>query len=107
MENRIAAAIRKKMAETDTPFYLYDQVTIRDRAQQLRRDFADCEFLYSIKTNPFLPVVQTLVGEGFGIDAASLREVAPPSEWKRSKFSTPPRARPMRTLPPPWTGPSW
>ena len=36
MENRIAAAIRKKMAETDTPFYLYDQVTIRDRAQQLR-----------------------------------------------------------------------
>ena len=75
MENRIAAAIRKKMAETDTPFYLYDQVTIRDRARQLRRDFADCEFLYSIKTNPFLPVVQTLVGEGFGIDAASLREV--------------------------------
>ena len=109
MENRIAAAIRKKMAETDTPFYLYDQVTIRDRARQLRRDFADCEFLYSIKTNPFLPVVQTLVGEGFGIDAASLREVeigaALGVEKEQILYSAP--ARPMRTLPPPWTGPSW
>lgn len=75
MDQRIVAAIQEKMAEIDSPFYLYDQFCIQGQARRLRQDFAGCEFLYSVKANPFLPVVRTLTAEGFGIDAASLAEV--------------------------------
>ena len=67
--------MKAKMAELENPFYLYDQETILGQVQRLHRDFPDFEFLYSIKTNPFLPVVKTILGEGLGLDAASLREV--------------------------------
>lgn len=72
---RITQAMKAKMAELENPFYLYDQETILGQVQRLHRDFPDFEFLYSIKTNPFLPVVKTILGEGLGLDAASLREV--------------------------------
>ncbi len=71
----IQAAIQKKMAEIQTPFYLYDQGTIQAQATRLKEHLPGFEFLYSIKTNPFLPVVKTVLGCGFGLDAASLREV--------------------------------
>lgn len=74
-DTRIQAAIRAKMAETDNPFYLYDQATILTQTSRLKQDLPGFEFLYSIKTNPFLPVVRTVVGAGFGLDAASLGEV--------------------------------
>ena len=72
---RITQAMKNKMAELENPFYLYDQETILGQVRRLHRDFPDFEFLYSIKTNPFLPVVKTILGEGLGLDAASLREV--------------------------------
>lgn len=73
--SRIQSAIRTKMAEIDNPFYLYDQAAILAQTDRLKRDLPGFEFLYSVKTNPFLPVVRTVVGNGFGLDAASLGEV--------------------------------
>lgn len=65
---RITQAMKNKMAELENPFYLYDQETILGQVRRLHRDFPDFEFLYSIKTNPFLPVVKTILGEGLGLD---------------------------------------
>ena len=60
---RITQAMKAKMAELENPFYLYDQETILGQVQRLHRDFPDFEFLYSIKTNPFLPVVKSILGK--------------------------------------------
>lgn len=58
-----------------TPCYLYDQKEILNACATLQSDLPGIDFLYSIKSNPFRPVVRTIAGQGFGADAASLREV--------------------------------
>ena len=58
-----------------TPCYVYDASMITDACRELKQAFPDFEFLYSIKTNPFAPVVRTIAAEGFGADAASANEV--------------------------------
>ena len=75
LTERIRTAMEEQMAACENPFYLYDQKTILEQTGRLKQDFPGFEFLYSIKTNPFLPVVKTVLGQGFGLDAASLREV--------------------------------
>ena len=75
LTQRIQAAMREQMAASGTPFYLYDQKTILERAGRLKQDFPGFEFLYSVKTSPFAPVLRTVLGQGFGLDAASLGEV--------------------------------
>ena len=57
------------------PFYLYDERIIAGQAAALLEGFGQFEFLYSIKTNPFPPVVRSIMSRGFGADAASEREV--------------------------------
>lgn len=64
-----------QQAEQYNSFYLYDEATIRTYTQALKEHFPNITFLYSLKTNPFKPVVQTVFSEGFGADAASLAEV--------------------------------
>jgi len=56
-------------------FYLYDEKVIQEAVSTLKTDFADVEFLYSVKANPFLPVLKSILQSGFGADAASLNEV--------------------------------
>ena len=57
------------------PCYIYDKSVITERCRVLRSAMPEALFLYSIKTNPFLPVIETVAAEGFGADAASAGEV--------------------------------
>jgi len=68
----IIQAVRQRC---DGPFYLYDQKIIAGQAESLLNGFPQFEFLYSIKTNPFLPIIKYLGRRGFGADAASAAEV--------------------------------
>ena len=56
-------------------FYLYDEKAICTAAKRLRRDYPGVEFLYSVKANPAGRVLDAVFSQGFGADAASLREV--------------------------------
>lgn len=58
-----------------TPCYVYDERAIRERAGTLKTMLPGYDFLYSIKTNPFPPVVAAIAGCGLGADAASAGEV--------------------------------
>ncbi len=64
-----------KFIKKNAPCYIYDKSMITERCRVLRNAMPEALFLYSIKTNPFLPVVKTVAGEGFGADAASSGEV--------------------------------
>ena len=79
------------------PFYAYRKQVILRQAQKLKQVFPDFEILYSIKTNPFFPILQTVSEFGLGADAASAKEVSEsrragiPSE--RIYFSAPGKTR--------------
>jgi diaminopimelate decarboxylase len=67
--------IKKLMAEYDRPFYIYDESIIAKQITTLSERFSRFEFLYSLKTNPYTPIVNFIVSRGFGADAASAAEV--------------------------------
>ena len=50
------------------------------------------DFLYSIKTNPFMPVLKTVAAQSFGADAASANEVLMAHEAGMAKNITLPHA---------------
>ncbi len=62
--------------QAQSPCYVYEEQEILNRAAELKNAFADYQLLFSVKTNPFMPVIRTLAGCGFGADAASAGEVA-------------------------------
>ena len=86
-------------ADYARPMYVYDEKVILRQAKTLIETFPDFEFLYSIKTNPFFPVVRSIAGAGagVGVDAASEREVGIAHEMEVPKnrvlFSTPGKTR--------------
>ena len=69
-----------KFIKKNAPCYIYDKSMITERCRVLQNAMPEALFLYSIKTNPFLPVIKTVAGEGFGADAASSGEVLKASE---------------------------
>lgn len=68
--------IKKLMDIHDDSFYLYDEIVISRQITALKEKFPHFEFLYSIKANPFPPVVDFITSQGFGADAASSQEVS-------------------------------
>lgn len=56
-------------------FYLYDEQKIINQITTLKNNFRGVKFLYSIKTNANSNVVQSILNQGFGVDAASVAEV--------------------------------
>lgn len=70
--DRNAAA---RLAEKYESFYLYDENVILENIEQLRENFDGVRFLYSAKANPHPGVLKSILSEGIGVDAASLREV--------------------------------
>lgn len=74
MENNLDI-IKKLMVQYDRPFYIYDESVISKQIETLSEKFSQFEFLYSIKTNPYKPIVDFIVSRGFGADAASAEEV--------------------------------
>lgn len=57
------------------PCYIYDGKKVVDQCRKLKESLSGFEFLYSIKTNAFPPMIQEVSKEGFGADAASSEEV--------------------------------
>lgn len=67
--------IEKIRTEHGTPFYLYDGKIISEQASILFKTFPDFGILFSVKANPFPPVLQKMASLGIGADAASAKEV--------------------------------
>ena len=67
--------IQKIRAENNTPFYIYDGKVISEQATILKSTFPDFGILFSIKANPFPPVLKKMASLGIGADAASAKEV--------------------------------
>ena len=67
--------IEKIRAEYDAPFYIYDGKVISEQASILNQTFPGFCVLFSVKANPFLPVLQKMASLGIGADAASAKEV--------------------------------
>lgn len=67
--------IKKLMSEYDRPFYIYDEEVINNQIDTLTKKFSNFEFIYSIKANPYKPVVDFIASKGVGADAASSEEV--------------------------------
>lgn len=72
---RIDKHIISQCAETRDSFYLYDESCILHSIKQLKTNFPQIEFLYSIKCNPKPHVLNCVFKQGFGADAASAGEV--------------------------------
>lgn len=67
--------IKDLMNQYDRSFYLYDEIVIEEQIDKLKKNFPDFEFLYSVKANPYNPVVNFIKEKDFGMDAASEEEV--------------------------------
>lgn len=67
--------IKRLMRKYDGSFYLYDEEIIARQVSALQENFPSFEFLYSVKTNPFSPIIDFIASNGFGADAASAEEV--------------------------------
>lgn len=63
------------LAQKYAPCYLYEYDVLRQQVAILRETFPQYDLLYSIKANPFPPVVRALADMGLGADAASAQEV--------------------------------
>lgn len=63
-----------QQAKLHESFYLYEESAILRNTARLKADFPGVTFLYSIKCDPYPEVVRTVLGQGFGVDAASLAE---------------------------------
>ena len=63
------------LAREHAPCYLYEYDVMAHQAAVLRETFPRYDILFSIKANPFPPVVKALASFGIGADAASAGEV--------------------------------
>ena len=66
---------RMRFLQQNAPCYLYEEALIKERCRALSEAMPEVDFLYSVKANPFMPVLKTIAAQGFGADAASANEV--------------------------------
>ena len=66
---------KAKFIQETAPCYIYEKTLIEERCRTLQDAMPGEQFLYSVKTNPFAPVLKTVAMHGFGADAASANEV--------------------------------
>ena len=65
----------RRLAQENAPCYIYSHDKLAAQADTLREMFPAYDFLFSVKANPFPPVVKALAALGIGADAASAQEV--------------------------------
>ncbi|MGL5329016.1 MAG: hypothetical protein ACRDD7_07085 [Peptostreptococcaceae bacterium] len=70
-----SSTIKNLMSKYDRPFYVYNEEVINKQINTLFKKFPNFEFIYSIKANPYTPVVNFIASQGVGADAASSEEV--------------------------------
>ena len=66
---------KAKFLQRNVPCYLYKEDLIKEHCHDLLNTMPGVDFLYSIKTNPFMPVLKTVATQSFGADAASANEM--------------------------------
>ncbi|MBU5439549.1 diaminopimelate decarboxylase [Tissierella sp. MSJ-40] len=85
------------MDQYDRSFYIYDESIISRQVKILLDNFPQFEFLYSVKTNPFAPIIHFAALKGFGTDAASVEEVIISQKaglsYEKIFYSTPGKTR--------------
>jgi len=59
----------------EKPLYVYDKEIIQQQCTRLKETFADFTILFSIKANPFSPLITSMRENGLGSDSASSEEV--------------------------------
>lgn len=79
------------LAAQDTPRYVYDLATVRERARSLSGTTAVDRCFYAIKANSHPEILRTLAGEGFGLECVSQGEF-------EHVFATMPDLAPGRVL---------
>lgn len=57
------------------PCYCYDSAVIKENCRRLSSALKQVTFLYSLKANPFEPLVRFIRNQGMGADAAAVKEV--------------------------------
>lgn len=62
-------------ARAHAPCYIYDKATVEARCRTLQTALPCAQLLYSVKANPYPPLVRAIAAQGFGADAASANEV--------------------------------
>lgn len=96
MENKLNI-IKNLMVHHDRSFYIYDESIISRQIEILLENFPQFEFLYSVKANPFAPIVKFIASKGFGADAASAEEVILSQKaglpYEKILYSTPGKTR--------------
>ena len=80
-----------QLGTTNTPTYVYNLPTVRERARQLAAIPAIDRRYYAIKANSHPAVLKALVEEGFGLECVSLGEL-------QHVFATLPELSPQRVL---------
>ena len=65
----------RQLAQENAPCYVYAHEKLAAQANALKETFPSYDFLFSVKANPFPPVVKALTALGIGADAASAQEV--------------------------------
>lgn len=82
-EKELMADIRGiigKLLESSDNFYIYDERWIKKCVSCLQSCFPQIKFLYSIKCNNNRHVMRSVLSQGLGADAASVREIHLASE---------------------------
>lgn len=71
------AAIRKKIREIDTPFYVYDEDQIGKNIAFLKDAFSRCnaELFYAVKANDSVAILKSIRSHGLGAEAVSPGEI--------------------------------
>jgi diaminopimelate decarboxylase len=96
MKNKLNT-VKDLMKEYDGSFYIYDESIISSQINTLLCNFPQFEFFYSVKTNPFEPIVNFAASKGFGADAASAEEVMISQRaglsYEKILYSTPGKTR--------------
>ena len=63
------------LARQHAPCYIYSREILTAQAETLHRTFPGFDILFSVKVNPFPPVIRHLAALGIGADAASAGEI--------------------------------
>lgn len=75
----------RRLAQENAPCYIYSHDKLAAQVGTLQKMFPSYDFLFSVKANPFPPVVKALAALGVGADAASAQEVILASECGMKK----------------------
>jgi diaminopimelate decarboxylase len=75
--NRLYPYLESIAAHFGTPFHIYDEVGIRQTAQDLKAAFSQIEFkeFFAVKALPNPHILRILYDEGLGFDCSSIPEL--------------------------------